>query len=93
MKNFGVVRKLSDLNQWLEGQGGTRTQALKYAWWSKEEEPEKSRQMRGTLKQSEKNIERENQEVNANKTNVKEKKLKMELKQYGYRGSGKKAKG
>ena len=54
MKIFGVVRKLSDLNQWLEGQGGTRTQALKYAWWSKEEEPEKSRQMRGTLKQSEK---------------------------------------
>ena len=52
--NFSAwLRKWSDLNQWLEGQGSTPTQARTHRCWSKVGQPEKSRQGRGTLKLSE----------------------------------------
>ena len=36
------LRKWSQLNQWLEGQGSTPTQARKHMCWSKVGQPEKS---------------------------------------------------
>ena len=47
------LRKWSQLNQWLEGQGSTPTQVRKHMGWSKVGQPEKSRQRRGTLKLTE----------------------------------------